>query len=71
MDTNLSREQIEAVIIDLMGENSKQFEKTEEEKKRDAATAQAEQDAAAQNGKPVNPLPQDQQFQYANAPIRR
>lgn len=68
MDTTLSREQIEAVIIDAMGENSKQFEKTDEEKKRDAEATQAQ---AIQDGKPVNPLPQDQQFQHANAPIRR
>jgi len=68
MNTTLSREQIEAVIIDAMGENSKQFEKTDEEKKREAEMMQAQMLA---EGKPVNPLPQDQQFQNANAPIRR
>ena len=35
MNTTLSREQIEAVIIDAMGENARQFEKTEEEKQRE------------------------------------
>jgi len=68
MNTTLSREQIEAVIIDLMGENARQFEKTDEEKQREAEALQAQ--ALAENA-PTNPLPQDQQFQYANAPIRR
>ena len=68
MNTTLSREQIEAVIMDAMGENSKQFEKTDEEKKREAEMAMAQM---AAEGKPTNPLPPDQQFQNANAPIRR
>ncbi len=67
-NTTLSREQIEMAIMDLMGENSMQFEKTPEEKKADEAAAMAQAQA---DGNPVNPLPQDQQFQYANAPIRR
>jgi hypothetical protein len=69
--TSMSREQIEAVIIDLMGENARQFEKTEEEKKRELEAMQAQ---AMAESAPVNPIgnqPQDQQFQYANAPIRR
>lgn len=68
MNTTLSREQIEAVIIDSMGENARQFEKTDEEKQRELEMAQA---AAMAESVPVNPLPNDQQFQFANAPIRR
>jgi len=71
MNTTLSREQIEAVIIDAMGENSRQFEKTEEEKQREMQMMQAQAEA---EGKPVNPIsrqPQSQQFQFANSPIRR
>jgi hypothetical protein len=71
MNTALSREQIEAVIVDLMGENARQFEKTDEEKQRELEAMQAQ--AMAENA-PVNPVgnqPQDQQFQFANAPIRR
>ncbi|MBK9482671.1 MAG: hypothetical protein IPO02_11985 [Bacteroidetes bacterium] len=71
MNTSLSREQIEATIIDAMGENAKQFEKTEEEKQRELEMAQA---AMMAENAPVNPIsnqPQDQQFQFSNAPIRR
>ncbi len=71
MNTTLSREQLESVIIDAMGENAKQFEKTEEEKQRELEMMQAQ--ALAENA-PVNPMgnqPADQQFQFANAPIRR
>lgn len=69
--TTLSREQIEKVIIDSMGENSRQFEKTDEEIKKEQEMLMAQQ--AAENA-PVNPIsnqPQDQQFQFANSPIRR
>lgn len=74
MNTTLSREQIEAVIIDAMGENARQFEKTEEEKQREMEMMQ--QQLMMENAA-VNPVatsmaqPMDQQFQNANAPIRR
>lgn len=74
MNTTLSREQIESVIIDAMGENARQFEKTEEEKQREL---EAMQQQMMMENAPVNPVatsmsqPADQQFQNANAPIRR
>lgn len=74
MNTTLSREQIESVIIDAMGENARQFEKTEEEKQREM---EAMRQQIAMENAPVNPVatsmnqPADQQFQNANAPIRR
>ena len=50
------------------GINLDEFEKTDEEKQRELEMAQA---AAMAENVPVNPLPNDQQFQFANAPIRR